>query len=178
ARKAKRAELTGQAIELSHDDGTAVVMNSLAGGEHGVRFKVLGDSWYLTSVRINGSRYGHPNPPRENFHVWLCNKDSEIIADFPFPYAKFARGGPNWVTLMTPPTNVPQDFIISVGFNPTGKKGIFVSRDRHGSGDSLTGLLGRVTKTFNKGDWLIRAAVDQLKIANSLEPRSTAVRTE
>ena len=174
ARRAKPTELTGKPIEHAHDDGAAAGKNSIAGSGHGVRFKVVGDSWYLTSVRIHGSRYGRPRPPKENFHVWLCDKDLKVAADFQFPYAKFARGRPKWVTLTIPPTNVPQDFIICAGFNPTGTKGVYVSRDKEGSGDSLTGLPGHGTRTFNKGDWLIRAKVDQLKIANPLEqPRAT-----
>lgn len=169
ARTAESTDLSHHPIELAHDDGRAAGKNSIAGGGHGVRFNVLGDSWYLTSVRIHGSRYGQPHAPNEDFHVWLCDKDFKVIADFPFPYAKFARGNPKWVKLKIPPTNVPQDFIICVGFNPTGTKGVFVSRDQEGGGDSLSGLPDRGNGTFNQGDWLIRANVDQLKIANPLE---------
>ncbi len=160
-RLAKRTELSGRPIEHAHDDGAVAGRNSIAGSGHGVRFKVSGDSWNLRSVRIHGSRYGYPRPPIEDFHVWLCDKDFKIIADFPFPYSKFVRGKSEWVTLKVPPTEVPQDFIICVGFDPTRTKGVYVSRDKEGSGNSLTGLPGRGARAFNRGDWLIRARVDQ-----------------
>ena len=169
ARRAKPSELMGKPIELARDDGAEAGKNSIAGGGHAVRFEVQGDSWYLTSVRVHGSKYGSPRPPRENFHVWLCDKDFKVIADFPFPYSRFTRGRPKCVTLKTPPTNVPQRFIVCAGFNPTRTKGVFVSRDRKGSGNSITGLPGRGLRTFNKGDWLVRAGVDQLRIADPLK---------
>lgn len=168
ARRAKTSELTGKPVEHAHDDGTAAGKNSIAGSGHGVRFSVLGGGWYLTSVRIHGSRYGQPRPPRENFHVWLCDKDLKVIAEFTFRYAKFTRGGPRWVTLKTVPTSVPQDFVICVGFNPARTKGVYVSRDKESSGDSLTGLPGRGSRSFDKGDWLIRARVDLLSASNPL----------
>ncbi len=169
ARTAKPAELTGQPMDLAHDDGAAAGRNSIAGGGHGVRFETQGEGWCLMAVRIHGTRYGRPRPPREDFHVWLCDKDLKVIADFPFPYARFPRGPSRWVTLKTPPTHVPREFVLCVGFNPTGTKGVFVSRAKQAGGRSLTGLPGRGARPFRKGDWLIRAQVDQLKIANPLE---------
>ncbi|MHC4520024.1 MAG: hypothetical protein ACYTAS_15650, partial [Planctomycetota bacterium] len=95
-------------------------------------------------------------------------KDLKVIAEFTFRYAKFTRGGPRWVTLKTVPTSVPQDFVICVGFNPARTKGVYVSRDKESSGDSLTGLPGRGSRSFDKGDWLIRARVDLLSASNPL----------
>jgi len=170
ARTAKPKELTGRATELAHDDGVPAGKHSFAGGGHAIRFKVDGPDWYLTEVKVFGSRYGRPQPPKEDFHLWLCDKDFKTIADFPFPYATFARGDARWVTLAVKPTNVPAQFIICVGFSPTGTKGVFVHHDKEDSGNSLTGLPGRAGRGFSRGDWLIRANVDQLKIANPLKP--------
>ncbi|HUU21236.1 MAG TPA: hypothetical protein VM389_01755, partial [Phycisphaerae bacterium] len=96
-RKAKPGDLTGEPIEHARDDGAAAGAGSIAGSAHAVRFSVQGDSGYLTGVRIHGSRYGSPRPPREDIHVWLCDKDHKAVADFPFPYATFARGPAEWV---------------------------------------------------------------------------------
>ena len=53
-------------------------------------FEAPGNTFYLTSVRIHGGRYGYPKPPAEDFHVSLCecDKDFKLIADFPFSYSK------------------------------------------------------------------------------------------
>jgi len=170
ARTARRGELTGQPVELVDDDGIPSDKRSIAGGGHAVRCSAGGAGWYLTSVKIYGSRYGYPRPPREDFHIWVCDVDFKTIAEFPFPYAKFARKGPKWVKLTIRPTEVPAEFIICVGFNPTATKGVFVHHDRESGGNSLTGLPGRPGREFTRGDWLIRATIDQLEIANPLKP--------
>lgn len=168
ARTAERKDLAGQAMELAHDDGKQVGKRSIAGSGHAVRFKVLGDSWYLTTVRVYGSRYGYPAAPREDFHIWLCDGDFGVIADFPQPYSKFKRGNPRWVSLFVEPTNVPSEFTICVAFNPTGTKGVYVGHDKSASGNSFTGLAGQKGRPFRNGDWMIRVRLDQLKTADAL----------
>jgi len=170
ARTAQPGDLSGKPVELVDDDGQPAAKRSIAGSGHAVRCTSNGPDWYLTAVKIYGARYGYPRPPREDFHVWLCDKDFKAIADFPFPYAKFARGQPRWVTLAVKPTLVPAEFILCVGFNPTATKGVFVYHDREGGGRSLTGLPGRPGRRFDGGDWLLRASIDQLKAANALKP--------
>jgi hypothetical protein len=146
--------------ELSHDDGEPAKKSSLAGSGHAVKFAVKGSNWLLTEVRIFGSRYGYPQPPTEDFHVWLCDKDFKSIADFPFPYSTFKRGQPEWVSFKVKPARVPKEFFVCVGFDPTATKGVYVSADKESSGHSYTGLPGREPKPFTGGDWLIRATVD------------------
>ncbi|MHC4177093.1 MAG: hypothetical protein ACYSWU_06285, partial [Planctomycetota bacterium] len=163
ARAITQDQLLGRPRELVHDDGRQAGKKSIAGGGHAVRFQADGDSGCVTGVRIFGSRYGYPAPPQEDFHVWICDENFKTIADFPFPYAKFKRGPPGWVTLRMKPTRVPAKFIVCVGFNPTGTKGVFVGRDDGGSGNSLSGLPGRPGRPLAEGDWMIRATVDQLK---------------
>lgn len=159
ARKATIDQLVGERQELAHDDGQQAGKRSFAGGGHAVRFQAPGDSFYLMSIRIYGSRYGHPRPPEEDFHVSLCDKDFKLIADFPFPYSTFKRGPPEWVSLKVQPTNVPPEFIVCVGFNPTATKGVYVGYDGKGSNNSLIGLPGEVPRPFQEGDWMIRATL-------------------
>lgn len=170
ARTADRKDLAGQPLELAHDDGKQAGKRSIAGSGHAVRFEVPGDHWYLTTVRVHGSRYGYPAPPRENFHLWLCDSDFKVIAEFPQPYGKFKRGNPRWVSLNVEPTNVPSEFIICVAFNPTRTKGVYVGHDPSGSQNSFTGLAGQKGQPFRGGDWMIRVGLDQLKTANALRP--------
>ena len=168
ARTISRADLEAKGVDLSHDDGTAVGKKSIAGSGHAIRFEAPGGDWYLTSLRVHGSRYGYPAPPKENFHVWLCDEDLKVIADFAMPYAKFRRAEPRWVPLRVEPTNVPARFVVCLGFNPTGTKGVYVSYDSDNSGNSLYALPGQEGDPA-EGDWLVRVKLQQAKGTDPLK---------
>lgn len=174
AQTINRNELTGSDYELAHDDGKSAGKKSIAGSAHAARFEVSDNSWYLTSVRVYGSRYGSTRPPKEDFHLWLCDEDYRVIADFRQPYSLFKRGRDRWVTLRVRPTNVPPQFIVCVGFNPTARKGVYVHYDGEGEGQSLVGLPGKRPRTFDSGDWMIRASVDQLNSADALRTEQSS----
>ncbi len=167
-RQIAAAKLTGAPRTLAHDDGEPAGKSSIAGSGHAVKFAAPDASWFLTTVEIYGSRYGAAAPPREDFHVWLCDENLNAIADLEFPYAKFKRGEPQWVKLPITPTQVPQEFIVCVSFNPAATKGVFVHYDAKSDGRSLTGLPGAAPRSFPRGDWLIRVHIDQPKEADAL----------
>jgi len=150
-----------KSVELSYDDGASGGRKSIAGGGHAVIFEAPAEGCILKAVRIYGSRYGHPGAPREDFHIWLCDKDFNVIEDFPFPYARFMRGNPRWVTLRVKDIEVPSTFVICAGFDPEQTKGVYVHYDDSGSGNSFTGLPGKEMPVFNEGEWMIRAVVQQ-----------------
>jgi hypothetical protein len=105
-------------IELIHDDGKQAGKLSISGGGHCVKFTAPKDVNILTAVKIYGSRYGEAEPPAEDFHVWLCNPNFEVIREFAFAYSEFKmRGLAKWTTLETEPTALPPEFIICVGFD-------------------------------------------------------------
>ncbi len=174
ARTAKPTELLRQPTELAHDDGQPKAKRSIAGGGHAVAYEAPGPGWYLTQVRIYGSRYGQPRPPAEDFSVWLCDAEGQVAREFKFPYKTFTRGNPKWVALRVEPTEVPTDFIVCVGFNPTGTKGVFVHHDDAADGGgSYSGLPGNLGEPMARGNWLIRAVIDQHEEADALrEPKS------
>jgi hypothetical protein len=148
--------------ELSHDNGAMASSSSIGGGAHGVRFKVDGDSWYVTSVSLHGGRYGYPRPPKENFKVWLCDDKFKPIASFEFPYGAFAYGNPGWKSFRVRPTHVPENFIVCFGFNPQQTKGVRVSFDAQKSETSLVGIPDQGDpQPFKEGNWLIRCKVEQ-----------------
>jgi hypothetical protein len=149
--------------ELSNDNGTMSGKRSIAGGGHAVKFKVEGNSNYVTSVSLHGSRYGMPQPPREDFHVWICNANFKPIATFKFRYSAFTRGNPDWKKFTIKPTKVPEDFIVCFAFNPQQTKGVFVSHDnKKPSETSLVGIPGRgEPEPFTEGNWLIRCKVEK-----------------
>jgi hypothetical protein len=153
-------QLTGKPTELKKDDGKAAGKKSFPRGIASA-FQVDGDNFYLTEVRIHGSRYGTARPPREDFHITLCDSKFKQVADFTFPYSKFARGSDKWVTLRCKPTKVPRQFVVCLNFNAQATKGVYVSHDQEGT--SLVGLPGKPAGRFSGGDWMIRVSVDQPK---------------
>ncbi len=144
----------GKAQELALDDGTPAGKKSFPRG-HASKFEAPDGQWWLTMVRIHGARYGMPQPPKEDFHITLCDKDFNPIRDFTFPYSEFAYGSQSkWEAFRVPPTKVPKDFIICLNFNAERTKGVYVSHDAEGK--SLVGLPGKPAGSFSGGDWLIR----------------------
>ncbi len=170
ARTISRRDLSGKGMELKHDDGQAAGQRSIAGSGQVVGFEVVGDSWYLTDVALFGSRYGTRQPPQENFQVWLCDEQGQVIRQFDLPYASFPRGESHWVKLSLEPTQVPPRFMVVFGFNATATKGVYVSYDGQMDGDSRTGLPGRIGGSPT-GDWMIRALVDQPRSADALQEK-------
>jgi hypothetical protein len=161
-------QLAGKPRQLSHDDGNATGKKSIAGSAHAVRFEAPDNQSYLTAVELFGSRYGAPTATGD-FSVWLCDEQFSPITEFKFPYSKFQRGNPRWVSLpLKTPIKAPPKFIVCFGFNPAATKGVFVSHDAESSGHSLTGLPGQPPSDFTTGDWMIRAKVDQPKATDSL----------
>jgi hypothetical protein len=148
-------------VELSCDNGAMTGKRSIAGSGHAVRFTADGDSPYVTSISLHGSRYGEPRPPKEDFRVWICDTDLKPIAMFRFPYSSFTRGDPAWKTFRILPIPVPREFIVCFGFNPHRTKGVYVSYDNQPSKTSLVGIPGgKSPQPFETGNWLIRCKVE------------------
>ena len=144
----------GKSQELALDDGTPAGKKSFPRG-HASRFEAPEGEWWLTMIRIHGARYGMPRPPKEDFHITLCDKDFKPIRDFTFPYSEFVYGSRSkWEAFRVPPTKVPKDFVICLNFNAERTKGVYVSHDAEGK--SLVGLPGKPAGSFGGGDWLIR----------------------
>jgi len=158
----KPASPADNATEIAIDDGASAGKKSIAGSGHAVVLDTPAGGGSLTAVKIFGSRYGTPQPPAEDFSVWLCDADGKSIKEFKFPYKVFLRGDPKWVTLKLPePAALPREgkFILCVGFNPQQTKGVYVHFDKHADGDNRTGLPGSLNEAFTQGDWMIRAVV-------------------
>ena len=140
---------------LGYVDDTAESRRSLGGSGHAVVFRRAGK---VTGIRIFASRYGMPQAPNEDFHVYLLDAGNKIIADFTYPYSMIARGGMKWYTLKTPPTAVGDKFFVALSFNPHRTKGVYLGLD-----DSVTkshsyaGLPGRgFAPLRERQDWMVR----------------------
>lgn len=133
-------------------------MRSLGGSGHAIAFERPATAEAIMSISIYASRYGDPQPPKENFHIYLLDQNQKVIKDMPFPYASIARGKMRWYTFPVSQTDVPSHFFVALSFNPHQTKGIYLGLDRNVSAShSYIGLpASGFTKVEEKYDWMVR----------------------
>lgn len=134
---------------------------SISGGGHAVSFTRPAAARQLVAIQIFAGRYGTPEPPAEDFQVYVLGKGGEILRDLRFPYAMIERSDLRWYTFTVPAVEVPEKFLIALSFNATQFKGIYVGEETDvKESHSYTGLPGegfsRVDEPF---DWMVRAYV-------------------
>ena len=152
-------------IELKHDDGAPEGGRSMAGSGHAVLFERPDGEWAVKTVKVYGSRYGHPRAPDEFVLVYLCDEQMNVVEEARAPYATFERGPPRWYSLPVPDVPVPKRFYVCVNFNPHRTKGVYVHYDRSvkvsHSREALPGQHNRPVD--EKYDWMIRAVIVRSK---------------
>lgn len=145
-------------IILGYGNNTSEGKRSLGASGHAIHFQRPPNHRYVESVRIFASRYGYPEPPDEDFHLYILNEEKQILADLKYPYGTIERSDMKWYTLRTPSIEIPEQFFVALSFNPHQTKGIYLSYDRDVSeSHSLTGLpdsgFEKVAETW---DWMIK----------------------
>lgn len=155
---AKSGENGAGEVIVKYDDGTADGQKSLGASGHAVAFKRPANATWVEAVEIFASRYGHPEPPKESFHVYVLNNDRQVLADVPIPYETIKREAVTWYTLRTPSIEVPEEFLIGLAFNPAERKGIYLSYDKNvEKSHSLVGLPDEgYEPVTEKYDWMVR----------------------
>jgi RNA polymerase sigma-70 factor (ECF subfamily) len=148
---------------LSYNDGMADNKRSIAGRAEVISFTLPDDQAKVAGVRIHGSRYGTPQPPKESAMIYFLNEDmSETVATKTVPYSRFKRGEPEWVEIKFPkPIDVPQNFRVAFDFRAAQTKGVYVSVDSSSDGShSAVGLPGSEPEQAKiGGDWMIEAVL-------------------
>ena len=146
------------ATRLSHVGDASEDKRSLGGSGHAVAFDRPETARSVVAIQIYASRYGLPEPPAEDFHVWLVDKDRKVLQDFRFPYAKIARGPMHWYTLELPSPEVPEHFYVALSFNPEQTKGIYLGLDKSvKESHSYVGLPGDGFQPVpERYDWMVR----------------------
>jgi hypothetical protein len=173
---AKPGEPTGiprGSVMLSHVGERSTDKRSMAGSGHAVRFERPEGAKYVCAVQIYGSRYGEPEPPKEDFRVYLLDGDMKVIQDFGYPYAMIRRTDEmHWHTLPMAPTEVPKQFFVAVSFNPHQTKGIYLGLDKSVKEQhSHYGLPDEGYEEVPDGDWMVRAClVPEPKITTDESP--------
>ncbi|UCH33370.1 MAG: hypothetical protein JSV65_12400 [Armatimonadota bacterium] len=154
-----KADETG--LLLYYDDDTMESKRSIGGGGHIIHFRTPEGKWRLDAAWLFGSRYGTPEPPHEDFSIFVCDAAMNLIAEVRKPYSLFERGPEKWVMMSFEPVEVPTGFHICLSFNPHQTKGIYVATDDSKPSDhSRVGLpYSRVGKLIPDYDWMIRAHI-------------------
>ena len=131
---------------------------SLADSGHAVVFDRPEKARSVVAIQIYASRYGLPQPPNEDFHVWLLDKDRKVLKEFRIPYAKIARGPMRWYTLELPSTEVPERFCVALYFNAEQTKGIYLGVDKNvKESHSYFGVPAEGFEPVGKPfDWMVR----------------------
>jgi len=152
---------TLKTVTLKYDDGTMEGKRSMAGSGHAILFSKPVGEWYLTKVHIYGSRYGYPQAPRENFKIYVCDIDMNVIKEVEAPYSRFQRGVRRWVFVDIPRIKIPDEFYICVSFNPTQTKGVYVGVDENITESHSKNALpsSHLEDIRGKFDWMIRAVL-------------------
>ena len=151
--------LADKVVELGYVDETEEGKKSLGASGHAVAFERPPDAAYMEAVQVYASRYGNPQPPDDNFHLYILNDQFQILADIPLAYGLIDRGAMRWYTLRTPSIEVPERFYVGLAFNPHQTKGVYLGFDESvEKTHSLTGLPGEGYEPVEKGfDWMVRA---------------------
>ena len=146
-------------LPLGYVGDTSENKRSIGGSGHAIAFDRPADAKNLAAIQIYAGRYGLPQPPAEDFHVYVLDKDRKVLRDFTFPYAKIARSPMQWYALKLPPAEVPEHFYVALSFNPHETKGIYLGLDKTGKpSHSYVGLPEDGYEPLGEpSDWMVRA---------------------
>jgi len=159
------------ATVLKYDDGTAEGKKSYGGGGHAIRLERPDESNVLFGLEIFGSRYGYPEPPDEDFEIYVLDESLKVLDTIGKPYGLFERGPEKWVPIRIGNIPVPKSFWIALNFNAHQTKGVYVSYDT--SNPESLSMSGRPDQGFEKlganFNWMIRAHAIPVSASGELE---------
>jgi hypothetical protein len=128
---------------------------------HHVFFFDSAGNWAVDSVSFYGSRYGDPNQvPKDEFSIYICNKDFNIIKEIKEPYTKLDIEKERWHQFDFEPVKVSDGFYVCVYFAPTQYKGFYMHYDtnvkKSHSKKALPLTFVSDIKKDKQFDWMIR----------------------
>ncbi len=158
-----REGIPANAVPLGYVDDTAEDKQSLGASGHAVKFQRRGNARFVKVVQIFASRYGYPQAPKEDFHLYLLNEKMQVLADLRYPYGMIERGEMKWYTLRTPSIEVPEQFTVAFSFNPSRTKGVYLGIDK--SVSKSRSLMGLPDSGFEEvkqpEDWMVRVYLSE-----------------
>jgi hypothetical protein len=147
------------AVPLSYVGERSDRRRSLGGTGYAVAFRSPKGSHRVVAIEFYGSRYGTPEPPAEDFDVYLLNKDRKVLQRLSYPYSLVEQGKARWYTLpISPAVEVPAQFYVVLSFSAHEKKGVYIGVDR--TVKTSHSFMGLPTETFDPVpecyDWMVR----------------------
>ena len=167
---------TKNPLVLNYGDGKPDGRKSLGGSGEVIRFALPTGTERVRTIKIHGSRYGYPRPPKEDFHIIFLNEDmTEVLHKEAAPYSLFRRGPSKWVTVrLKEPRKVTKRFWVVLDFHAERTKGVYVSYDTSTKGEhSRIGLPPeqKARQVSFAGDWMIQALLTK---PTADDPQSSA----
>ncbi len=147
-------------VEVAVEDGEKIGEKSLGGSAHTVLLRRPSGSWWVTTVRVYGRRYGGGyDPAKTTFSVVLRDRRGRVLGEAEAPYGAFGTGGFSWVDVPIPKAlEIPSRFLGTVDFEPTRTKGVYVAYAKPtAKGAAFTGRADEEPRDFGDGAWMIRA---------------------
>ena len=150
--------IPANAVKVSHVDDTAEGKQSYGGSGFAVRFDRPESASKLMAIELFASRYGMPQPPNEDIHVYLLDEDFKVLHELAYPYRTFERGEDRWYALGVDSLEVPERFHVGFFFNAHQTKGVYMGKDTDvEESHSFSGTVERGYKPVNdKYDWMVR----------------------
>jgi len=155
-------QIPKNAVRLTYAGDTSKDYRSLGASGQAVLFERPEKLSFVEAVQIFAARYGYPQPPAEDFHLYLLNDKFQILKDLPYPYGMIERitesGELRWYTLLTPSIEVPKRFYVALSFNPHQTKGIYLGLDKNvKQAHSFMGLPDSGFQPVKEtADWMVR----------------------
>jgi hypothetical protein len=148
---------------LTYVGDTAEGKRSLGASGHAILFQRPEKARFVEAAEIFAGRYGTPEPPKEDFHLYLLNEKLQQMADLRYPYGMIERSDLRWYTLQTPSIEAPERFYVALSFNPHQTKGIYLGFDEKvKESHSFTGLPDSgFEKVKESYDWMVRVHLAQ-----------------
>lgn len=151
-------EIPKNAVQITHVDDTAEGKQSYGGSGFAIAFDRPENLKKIVAIQLFASRYGLPQAPDEDIHVYLMDADFNVLNDLTYPYRTFERGEDRWYTLEVDSLEVPERFYVGFFFNAHQTKGIYMGKDMDVK--ESHSYYGTVEKGFKpvdgKYDWMVR----------------------
>lgn len=160
--------LSKSPVLLRYDDDGSEGRECLKQDGQIVFFESPPGRWFITRIDVFAERFGVPLRRMEEVTMTLCDENLRPVKVWRRPYGTFRGARPRWFHLHLPPTQVPSRFAISLQFYCTPDKGVRVHRDDSQAGHSAVGQPGGDAHRLDRGNWMIRVALDTSKTDNPL----------
>ncbi len=151
----------GDASEVGYVDDSAEGTASLADSGHAVELVRPNGMRSVSAVQLFATRYGYPEAPKDDFHLYLLDESRKVLEHVRIPYGKVERGEARWYRFEFPAVAVPENFFVAFWFNAEATKGIRVGMDKNvRQTHSYVGLPDKGYEKVDQAyDWMIRAVV-------------------